>query len=847
MNIKKNYAFIILIVLMNNWNFKTNAQVVINEFSCSNLSQFVDNHSDYGDWFELYNGSLSPVNLTGYYLSDDSTDNMKWQIPSGITIAGNGFLRFWASGRNEVSGTSYHTNFKLTQTKKNKEELTLSDPSGVIVDQIKITEKTQLGHSYGRGNDGLSSWRVFTNPTINASNNTATSYIGYAPKPDFSLVAGFYTATQSVTITCTDPSAVIRYTTDGSKPLATSAIYTSPINIAATTVLQAVAFSTNPQILPSFIEFNTYFINVSHTIPIVSICGTNLTQLANGSGSLEPLGGFEYFDTLHVRKARTYGEFNRHGQDSWANSHRSLDFISRDEMGYNAVIKEPLFKMSTRDEFQRVILRAAGDDNYPADFSPSNAGSAHMRDAYVENLAKSGGLDLDVREGAKCIIYLNGAYWGVYDLRENPDDHDYTDFHYGQDKFHLQYIKTWGNTWAQYGGQQALNDWTAFHNFIMTNNMADSTNYKYVTDRMEVQSLMDYVIVNTFTVCTDWLNYNTGWWRGMDSTGTHLKWSYILWDNDAVFDFYINYTGVPSTAFNAPPCGVLNSTSVSDPKGHIAMLNKLRTNPECNQQFISREIDLWNTVFSCDYMLAHLDSTKAVIDPEMAGQAARWGGTYSGWLANFNTMRDFISQRCSYLSTGLASCFSLTGPYDIVVTADPVNAGAIKFNTLTLTQLPWTGHYFGGVDTKIEAVPNANYTFTNWSTTSQTLSPNNAAVAAKFNLTGADTLVAHFTFNPTGIQQLIGNSPELNAAPTVFNNETTIQYALPAAMNVSLKIYNVLGNEALNVIQSDNSNQQGNYAVSVNFTNAGLPSGIYFAELIAGGYKKTIKLLYTHQ
>src|SRR4051812_45108835 len=78
-------------------------QVVINEFSCSNLSQFIDNHNDYNDWIELYNTGSSTINLAGYYLSDDSVTVFKWQIPSGITISPFGFLRFWASGRNEVS------------------------------------------------------------------------------------------------------------------------------------------------------------------------------------------------------------------------------------------------------------------------------------------------------------------------------------------------------------------------------------------------------------------------------------------------------------------------------------------------------------------------------------------------------------------------------------------------------------------------------------------------------------------------------------------------------------------------------------------------------------------------
>ncbi|HQV01807.1 MAG TPA: lamin tail domain-containing protein, partial [Bacteroidia bacterium] len=333
------------------------SQLFINEVSCSNLSQFADNHSDYGDWFEIYNAGASAVNLQGYYLSDDSLNNLKWQFPSSINIAANGFMRIWASGRNEIVGNSVHTNFKLTQTKSNKEEVTLSDPSGIIISQVKLTEKTQLGHSYGRTTNGAATWSVFVTPTLASSNNTATSYSRYAMRPDFDIAPGFYNSTQTVSITTTEPVATIRYTTDGTLPTATSTIYTGPVTIASTKVLKAIVFTTTPGVLPSFIQYGTYFINVSHTVPVVSITGTNLTQLANGNGNLEPFGSFEFFDTLKLSKARTYGEFNQHGQDSWANSHRSLDFVSRDEMGYNSAIKEQLFSMSNRDEFQRIILR----------------------------------------------------------------------------------------------------------------------------------------------------------------------------------------------------------------------------------------------------------------------------------------------------------------------------------------------------------------------------------------------------------------------------------------------------------------------------------------------------------
>lgn len=842
MKLKKNYLLILSLSIALLFNNKLKAQVVINELSCSNLSQFIDNHSDYGDWFELYNITTSSFNLSGYYLSDDSANNMKWQIPNGTIISANGFLRFWASGRNEVVGTQYHTNFKLTQTKNNKEELTLSNPLGAIVDQVKLTQKTQTGHSYGRTTNGAATWSIFTTPTINAS-NTTTPYLRYADKPAFNVIAGFYTTAQTITITTTELNSTIHYTIDGSLPTASSTLYTAPITIAATAVLKAITISSNPQILTSFIEYDTYFINVSHTVPVVSITGTNLTQLANGSGTLIPFGSFEYFDTNQVRKAHTYGEFNRHGQDSWANSQRSLDFVSRDEMGYNYAIKEQLFKVTPRNEYQRVILRAAGDDNYPADHHAANAGSAHLRDAYVMNLSNSGGLDLDVRLGVKCVVYLNGAYWGVYDIRDNPDDHDNTKYYYGQDKYHLQYIETWGSTWAQYGGPQTLTDWTTFRNFIMNNNMADSANYKFVSDRLDFKSLIDYVAVNSFVVCSDWLNWNTGWWRGTDSTGTHLKWGYILWDNDAVFDFYINYTGVPSTSFNAPPCNPLTLTGNSDPQGHISMLNKLRTNPQFDQLFINRQLDLWNTTFSCDYMLPYLDSTVAVIDPEMTQHAGRWAGTYTEWQTNVQTLRDFIVNRCAYLATGFTGCYNLTGPYNVVVVADPPNAGAVKFNTLDINQFPWTSQYYSGVTTTLEAKPNPLYSFVNWSSTNQTFSPGNTAINSSFNLNGPDTIVAHFALT-NSIAQLDGINPTLEVHPSVFNSETTISYQLPVAAKVSLKIYSMQGKEIMTLNNDESNKPQGQYSLKVDFEKAKISAGIYMVELIAGNYKKTVKLIY---
>lgn len=823
-------------------------QVVINEFSCSNLTQFADNYQEYEDWIELYNSGTSTVLMSGFYLSDDSSNVTKYQIPANVSISAGGFIRFWCSGRNLAAGTNFHTSFKLKQTKNTSEYIVLSNASGVVVDSVKI-RKTQLGHSRGRTTNGSSIWGIFTTPTPNSTNNTATAYVDYADKPDYGAAVGFYAAPVTLDITTTEPGATIRYTTDGTLPTTSSLLYTAPLTIDSTKVIKAITYSADPSILPSFMEFGTYFINVSHTFPIVSIAATSLSNLANGSGTLEPKGSFELFDVNGNRVANTYGEFNRHGQDSWVLSQRSLDFASRDEMGYNHSVEHQVFASTSRSNFQKLILRAAGDDNYPADNRPANEGSAHIRDAYIQNMSIEGGLNLDVRRGSKCIVYLNGKYWGVYDIRDNPDDHDYTEYYYGQGKYDLYFIETWGNTWAEYGGANALSAWNSFYTYAMGSNMNDPAAYQYVMDRYDATSLVDYVLVNSFTVCSDWLNYNTGWWRGLDSTGSHLKWGYMLWDNDATFGHYINYTGISNTGPNATPCQVETLAGSSDPKGHIAFLNKLRTNPTFNRYYINRQIDLWNTVFSCDNMLAQLDSIINILTPEMAAHITRWSGTgaiphgtYTEWYNNTQDLRNFILTRCNNLSSGLSNCYNLTGPYQLTLNSDPVGAGTVQLNSLNISNFPWTGNYFGNIQTSISANANTGYSFNGWTPGSQVFNPGVTNPAVVFTLSSTDSITAHFT-GSTFLPEVPETSPSITAMPSVFSDVTTIELYLPSKAAVSLALYGVDGRKLMD-IEEQSGLSSGLHRIELNLSNSSLAAGVYMLELIAGNQRQTVKLVY---
>ena len=737
-----------------------NANVVINEYSASNLTGYVDNYSLEEDWIELYNTSDQGIDLGGYHLSDESDEPMKWMIPSGTIIPANGYKTFWCSGRDEGFLNSMHTNFKLKQTKNNPEHVVLSDPEGNIINDLEI-QVTQLEHSMGRSEDGAETWKIFPNPTKNEPNQ-GQSYSSYAQNPEMDLVAGFYDGSQTLNIATEDPNTTIYYTINGEPPNSESLEYSGPIQISSTQIVQAIAIPNQSldvsDVFPSFITFNTYFINESHQLPILSTSADVLIPLLNGNQSLRPHGTIEYFNSDGERTDFGYGEYNKHGQDSWQFNQRSFDYIARDEMGYHDAINEKLLSLSDRESFQRIIIRASGDDNYPGIDS-----SAHMRDVFIQKLANKNNLNLDMRRGERCVVYVNGQFWGVYSIREKVSDSDYTKYYYGQDKYNIQYVMNWGNTWAQYGGDQAISDWNSIRNYIVNNDMSNESNYQYATEQFDITSLVDYILINSFVVCTDWINWNTSVWRGLNPNGSHKKWGFVLWDEDATFNHYINYTGVPNENPDAPPCYPEGITA--DPLGVIDILNSLLDNDEFVQYYVSRYMDLMNTAFLEEDMIGLVEEIENSVAFDMNHHFLRWGGYALAWHANVNKVKNFIIDRIEYLPEGLNECYDLDGPYNITLDVYPNDAGKIKFNSLTIdnSDYPWTGNYHGGIDMLIGVEEDNN--FDHWEINNHTVEDITLS-SISLSLTQDDTIRAVFNDQNTSDILVINEF--------MADNETTI-------------------------------------------------------------------------
>ena len=191
------------------------SQIVINEYSCSNSNGLADAFGEQEDWVELYNATGTAVDISGYYLSDKSGNLTKWQVPAGVSVPANGYTMVFGSKRDQVSGAELHPNFSWTQTKG--EWIVLSNTLGNVVDSLKIVHMTKDDHSVGRSTDGAADWKLFTSPTPNAANTGAQPF--YTPTPVMDVAPGFYPGAQTVTITCSEVGATIRYTLDGSTPM----------------------------------------------------------------------------------------------------------------------------------------------------------------------------------------------------------------------------------------------------------------------------------------------------------------------------------------------------------------------------------------------------------------------------------------------------------------------------------------------------------------------------------------------------------------------------------------------------------------------------------------------------
>ncbi|GAL76037.1 hypothetical protein JCM19275_2169 [Nonlabens ulvanivorans] len=155
----------------------TPGDLVINEIMASNSTTAVDDDGEYEDWVELYNNSSSTLSLDNLYLSDDATDPLMWQFPSGTTIAPDSYLIVWCD--KDLTQTGLHADLKFSS---NGEDAVLSYDNGTVLESITFgAQTTDMG--YARVPNGTGNF-VIQAPTFGTNNETLSN-------SDFELITDY--------------------------------------------------------------------------------------------------------------------------------------------------------------------------------------------------------------------------------------------------------------------------------------------------------------------------------------------------------------------------------------------------------------------------------------------------------------------------------------------------------------------------------------------------------------------------------------------------------------------------------------------------------------------------------
>ncbi|MFC1550950.1 CotH kinase family protein [Candidatus Latescibacterota bacterium] len=739
------------------------AQPLINEIMVSNTITFQDENGNYPDWIEIYNSNTTRIDLNGYGLSDRPDNPYKWTFPA-VILEPKEYLIVAASGKDRAKTSDYyfyifHTNFKLSSE---GEALVLTNPDGVLCDSV-YTKINGTDISYGRMPDGEEGWVLFLETSPGVRNNNG-GYQGFTDAVvEMSLPGGFYDSSIALELSTESNNAEIRYTIDGSEPSESSLLYTSVVSIDTTTVVRTRAFEES--MFPSPINTQTYLINESKTLPVISL-STNPDNFfdddigiyvkGNSKKILEGIpptpGNFneDWERPIHIELFEPEGSpgFSIDGGVKISGylirsfDQKSLALFARPKYG-SSKIDYQIFPNLPITEFKSVTLRNGGNEGF----------STRFKDALSQSLVQNSNIDIMASRPAK--VFINGVYWGHYNIREKQNE-DYLAAHHSIDPNNVDMLEVNPDIYVIEGDSL---HYTAMIDYIETHDMSDPAHYEYIKTQMDMENFINYYATEIYLANINWTFHNIKLWRPRTPRG---RWRWILCDLDYGMSF------LSTNMFEY--LNALNSNNVNN-SSFLNMYNKLLENEHFKHKVLNRFADYMNTIFTPESVMQETHKIKEILALEMPNHIARWKDFQAGkieliesmddWNSNITLVEDFAEQRPTIMSTHLIEEFNLSGTANVSLAVSSPEAGQIQINSIIPEELPWSGIFFQDVPIQLTALPNLGYRFAGWTgaeladSISATITLSDSlSVTAVFEKIGANALVIDSSQSPYRIANI---------------------------------------------------------------------------------------------
>lgn len=712
-----------------------------------------------------------------------------------------------------------------------------------------------------------------------------------APVPQFSLAPGFYTEPISLFIS-SGGQAVIRYTTDGSEPDENSPIFDGPlllgsrvgepndISMIPTNNIDPAHDQYNEAWQPPFGEvFKIHTIRARayiegmqpgevitgsfiideaglsrYSMPVISITSHRDNFFDNEIGIYVPGNNLNYNQRGREWERPAWIEFFEddgslafsqgigvriHGGTSRSRPRKSLRLYARSDYG-TSWINHQIFPDKPIGQFKRLLLRNSGNDWDGAIF----------RDSFMQSLIR--GLEVDMQHSRPAIVFINGEYWGVHNIRDRLDER-YLETHYSLDSGNQEsFTIAENNSVFDSGNPEGLTHYNQMRSFLNNPGVANNANFEELRNRMDVENFTDYFLAQVYFRNTDWPGNNKQYWRGTNSTlpegepGADGRWRWMMFDTDFGFGLDFNYVEgyQEGPAHNTLAFALQdNGPGWPNPPWATFIPRQLLQNQQYRRQFINRAADLLNTVFSPEYVQTRLDSLEAMYLPEIQEHINRWRRPVSEetWQQHIQVMRDFAAERPDFLRQHIRQQFNLSSaPAQITLDVSDPAHGYIRINQTEIRQgtpgisaqpYPWSGTYFSGVSVILEAVARTGYVFSEW--TGSVSSTDSAIVVSPqqaTNLTavfvpqdddGAEPPIdpwhmvqGDFTFSSWSATEQAGTYPahmmfyQATVADPTLTSEFNEAWTLPYNLSNRSRL-NGLGDQGLGFINTANAQEEG--------------------------------------
>lgn len=709
----KKWTFSIALLLSSQ---AIHAQLVFNELMQSNIDCIMDDLNEFPDsWVELYNTGTAAVNLKDWRLGLSDKAGEAWQLSNKQIGPGEYALVFC-----DKVGKNLHTDFRLESGKGGSLYLFQGQ---TIVDKVENLPKQPAPNiAYGRKTDGSNEWGYQLTPTPEGTNTgEVCDHDHILGEPVFSEPGKVFNGNKTFNLQLSLPEGSpegteIRYTTNGSEPTASSAKYTADIPITKSTSIRAKLFC-NGWLSPRSTVQSYIFHDRSMTIPVISIVTDNSYLNDKKIGIFANNYGHEKYQQVDWRRPLNIELFDAEGEPSQLNqlcetritgawsreaARKSMGIYCHKRFGKKNMEYE-FFpdQCPGLTNYKSIVLRNSGNDR---DYT-------YMRDAVCQR-AMAEHADIDWQAWRPAVIYINGNYWCLLNIRERANENNILTHYDG-----LEDIDLIENGELKEGTKENYDAFTAFFN-----------EHGHTLD--EYAELMDweeYIRITTMNLYFNNLDYpgnNNVMWRPRAEGG---KWRWIAKDLDYTLGLYTNGGAGGSGGYdhqiiaqwyNPDDYSLHQGANFSITWDATRLFRRLMEDADFAREFIDRF-----SIYMGDFL--NEKSVRAIWDPMYAMIKDEWKRHRSvvydnPWWPIFDDeqryARNWLSKRTNEMYKQLGKQYDLGTPIPMTVNQDLEDASAldVTFNGVPLTKGVFNGKFFADRSITLEGQAPEGQVISGW-------------------------------------------------------------------------------------------------------------------------------------